>query len=146
MAGCWPRLETLLLTAVFPNEILCSFSRLMVIDEILDRRSTAATLWLALAAAGVYLFIYEPGRSGFFPVCPFRALLHGHLAAAFMLNPLMVLLLPCLLYALVSHTHAMLVGRPLKKNILPAKYIYALFGTVLFFWIFRNTPFYPFPS
>ena len=135
----------------------------MVIDEILDRRSTAVTLWLALAAAGVYLFIYEPGRSGFFPVCPFRALtgftcpgcgttrglhqlLHGHLAAAFMLNPLMALLLPCLLYALVRHTHATFVGRPLKKNILPAKYIYALFGIVLFFWIFRNTPFYPFPS
>jgi hypothetical protein len=135
----------------------------MVVDEIFNRRLTVATLWLALAAAGVYLFIFEPGKSGFFPVCPFRALtgftcpgcgstrglhqfLHGHLAAAFMLNPLLVLLLPCLLYALVRHTNAVLRGRPPKGNTLPAKYIYALFGIVLFFWIFRNTPFYPFPA
>ena len=135
----------------------------MVVDEIFNRRLTVATLWLALAAAGVYLFIFEPGKSGFFPVCPFRALtgftcpgcgstrglhqfLHGHLAAAFMLNPLMVLLLPSLLYALVRHTNAVLLGRPPKGNTLPAKYIYALFGIVLFFWIFRNTPFYPFPA
>jgi hypothetical protein len=135
----------------------------MVVDEIFNRRLTVATLWLALAAAGVYLFIFEPGKSRFFPACPFRALtgftcpgcgstrglhqfLHGHLAAAFMLNPLMVLLLPCLLYALVRHTNAVLRGRSPKGNTLPAKYIYALFGIVLFFWIFRNTPFYPFPS
>jgi hypothetical protein len=134
----------------------------MVIDELFNRRLTVGT-WLVLAAAGVYLFIFEPGKSGFFPVCPFRALtgftcpgcgitrglhqlLHGHLSAAFSLNPLMVLLLPSLLYGLVRHTNAVLPGRALKRNSLPAQYNYALFGLVLFFWIFRNTPFYPFPS
>jgi hypothetical protein len=135
----------------------------MFVDEIVNRGLSVATIWLTLVVAGVYLFIFEPGRSGFFPLCPFRALtgftcpgcgttrglhqlLHGNLTAAFMLNPLMVLVTPFLLYALIRHTGSVMLGKPVKGNIVPAKYIYALFGFVLFFWIFRNTPFYPFPS
>jgi len=135
----------------------------MFVDEIVNRSLTVATIWLTLVVAGVYLFIFEPGRSGFFPLCPFRALtgftcpgcgttrglhqlLHGNLTGAFMLNPLMVLATPFLLYALIRHTGSVMLRRPVKGNLVPAKYIYALFAFVLFFWIFRNTPFYPFPS
>jgi hypothetical protein len=33
-----------------------------------------------------------------------------------------------------------------RPNALPARYIYALFVVIVSFWIFRNTPFYPFVS
>src|SRR5687767_9946485 len=69
------------------------------------RRSTVIAIWSLLAAGAVYLFVFEPGRSGFFPICPFRFLtgftcpgcgttralhqiLHGHILTAFTLNPL----------------------------------------------------------
>jgi hypothetical protein len=73
-------------------------------------------------------------------------LLHGDVVAAFELNPLMVLSLPFLLYALLRYTNAAVRGRPLKVNHLNAKYIWALLVVILSFWIFRNTHFYPFPS
>jgi hypothetical protein len=134
----------------------------MTFDEVVNRRLTVAFLWLTLAAGAAYLFFFEPGKSGFFPVCPFRALtgftcpgcgstrglhhlLHGELLGAFQLNPLIVLVLPFLLFALVRYTYAVLRGKPMKKNQLDAKYIWMLFVVVLSFWVFRNTPWYPFP-
>jgi hypothetical protein len=131
--------------------------------ETLNPRLLAAFSWLILAVAGVYLFIFEPGKSGFFPVCPFRlltglacpgcgssrgvhALVHGDIVAAFKFNPLFVLSLPFLLYVLVRFTNAAIHGRQLKGNRLDARYIWTIFGVVLFFWVFRNTPFYPFAS
>jgi hypothetical protein len=135
----------------------------MVVDEIVNRRLSVFLLWLAIGVAGVLLFVLEPGKSAFLPVCPFRALtgftcpgcgtarglhqlLHGDLAAAFQLNPLLILALPFLLYALLSYTNTVLREKPIRRNALAAKYIWALFGFVLFFWVFRNTPFYPFAS
>jgi hypothetical protein len=73
-------------------------------------------------------------------------LLHGNVATAFQLNPFLILALPFFLYALLSYTNTVLRGKPIKRNTLPAKYIWALFAFVLFFWVFRNTPFYPFES
>ena len=136
----------------------------MRLDEIvLSRPCRAALIWATLAAGATYLFIFEPGKSGFFPVCPFRAitgftcpgcgstrglhrLLHGDLFAAFEFNPLLILSLPFLFYALVRYTNAAMRGRPLKGNQLNAKYIWLLFVVILSFWVFRNTPIYPFPS
>ena len=120
-------------------------------------------LWSTLAAGAIVLFVLEPGKSPFLPGCPFRALtgftcpgcgttralhhlLHGNLLAAFQLNPLLILSLPFLLYALLRYTNTVLRGQPINRNSLAAKYIWALFGIVLFFWIFRNTPVYPFVS
>jgi hypothetical protein len=131
--------------------------------EALNPRLLAAFSWLTLAVAGVYLFIFEPGKSGLFPICPFRAftgfacpgcgstrgmhaLMHGDVVAAFKFNPLLFLSLPFLLYALVRFTNAAFHGRQVKGNQLDAKYIWTIFVVVLFFWIFRNTPFYPFAS
>lgn len=124
---------------------------------------TAAFIWLTLALGATYLFIFEPGKTGFFPACPFRALtgftcpgcgstrglhrlLHGDVVAAFELNPLMVLSLPFLLYALLRYTDAAVRGRPLKRIRLNATYIWLLLVVIMSFWVFRNTPFYPFPS
>ena len=73
-------------------------------------------------------------------------ILHGHFVAAFMLNPLFLLAIPFLLYALFRYSAGVMRGERPRHNTLPASYIYALFVIVVSFWIFRNTPFYPFVS
>lgn len=127
------------------------------------RRSTLFAIWLLLAAGAVYLLIFEPGRSGFFPVCPFRFLtgltcpgcgttraayqiLHGHFVTAFTLNPLFLISSPLMLFAFLRYSLIVLRGGIPRPNALPAPYIYAIFFVVVSFWIFRNTPFYPFVS
>ena len=134
----------------------------MKFDEIVNKRLTALLIWSSIALGATYLFIFEPGKTGFFPACPFRTLtgftcpgcgstrglhrlLHGDIVSALKFNPLMVLLLPFLLYALVRYTVAAVRGRPLQRHNLDPKYIWILFGVIMSFWIFRNTRFYPFP-
>ncbi len=131
--------------------------------EFMYRRSTVAGIWLLLIAGAVYLFVFEPGRTGFFPPCLFRLMtsfncpgcgttralhemMHGHFQTAFMLNPLLLLSIPFLLAAFMRYTVTVLRGRIPRKNALPAPYIYAIFFIVAGFWIFRNTPLYPFVS
>jgi len=128
-----------------------------------NRRVVAAFTWLTISAAGVYLYIFEPGKSGFFPLCPFRALtglncpgcgttrslhqlLHGNLTDAFKLNPLVVIALPFLFWALVRYTNSAITGGPPRSTNLRPQYVWPVVGLVISFWIFRNTPFYPFPS
>jgi Protein of unknown function (DUF2752) len=132
-------------------------------SELIYRRSTVITIWLWLLAGSVYLYVFEPGKTGIFPPCLFRTLtgltcpgcgstramhqiLHGHFAAAFMLNPLFLLAIPFLLYAFLRYSVVVLRGGVPRQNALPASYIYALFVIVVSFWIFRNTPLYPFAS
>lgn len=130
---------------------------------ILRRRLQAFALWLLLAGGAVYLFIFQPGRTGFFPACPFHTLtglncpgcgttrglhqlLHGHFVAAFELNPLMMLMLPVIGYFLIVYTSVVLSGRPMPQFRVPAKYLWLLSALILGFWIFRNTSVYPFPA
>jgi hypothetical protein len=125
------------------------------------RRSTVIFIWLSLLAGAAYLFAFQPGKTGFFPPCPFRMLtgflcpgcgstramhqiLHGHVVAAFMLNPLLLLALPFLLFALLRYSVIVMRGGVPRPNAMPAAYLYALFVIIVSFWIFRNTPFYPF--
>ena len=131
--------------------------------DAMYRRSTVIIIWSLLLAGAAYLFVFEPGKSGFFPACPFRLLtgftcpgcgttralheiLHGHFAAAFMLNPLLLLAIPFLLFALLRYSVIVMRGGVPRPNALPAPVIYALFVIIVSFWIFRNTPFYPFVS
>jgi hypothetical protein len=127
------------------------------------RRSTVIAIWSLLVAGAVYLFLFEPGKSGFFLPCMFRLLtgftcpgcgitralhqvLHGHFINAFTLNPLFVLLIPFLILAFLRYSVIVMRGGVPRRNALPAVYIYALFFAILSFWIFRNTPYYPFVS
>jgi len=135
----------------------------MRFDEVAKTRLGVLLFWLSLAAASGYLLLFEPGKSGFFLACPFRKitgftcpgcgstramhrLIHGDVIAAFQFNPLFVLALPLLFYVLVRYTDAAIRGKTVNPNKLNAKYIWALFVVILSFWIFRNTPFYPFVS
>ena len=130
---------------------------------MLNRRFTVVLLWLVMAVGSVCLYVLEPGKSRLLPVCPFRALtgftcpgcgstrgmhqlLHGNFVAAFEFNPLLLLALPFLLYALLSYSHRVMNGLTAQPNRLAPKYIYTIFGVILFFWVFRNTPLYPFVS
>jgi hypothetical protein len=129
--------------------------------EFFNRRITVILLWLGGALAGVALFVLQPGKTPWLPICPFRALtgflcpgcgstrgmhqlLHGNIIAAFELNPLLLIALPFLFVALLDYTHRVMTNRPLRHNTLAPKYIYTIFGVVLFFWVFRNSPWYPF--
>ncbi|HEX6732387.1 MAG TPA: DUF2752 domain-containing protein [Pyrinomonadaceae bacterium] len=132
-------------------------------NELSNLRLIVVATWLGLAATGAYLFIFEPGKTGFFPICLFRALtgllcpgcgatramhqlLHGHFLEAFELNPLLLIGLPFLFVALVRYSILAVRGITPRKNILPASIIYALFFIIVSFWIIRNTSVYPFES
>lgn len=132
-------------------------------DDLVNRRITLAATWLAVLTASVYAFIFEPGKSGIFPACMFRTLtglacpgcgstralhqlLHGHIVNAFVLNPLLLVVLPILLYLLVRHTGWAITGATPVRNRLPASAIYGIFFLLLSFWVIRNTPIYPFVS
>jgi hypothetical protein len=63
-----------------------------------------------------------------------------------MLNPLFLLAIPFLLFALVRYSVVVMRGGVPRHNTLPPSVIYALFFVVVSFWILRNTPVYPFVS
>jgi hypothetical protein len=139
------------------------FTALIKPEEIVRRPLAVVLIWLSIAVATVYLFIFEPGRTGLFLNCPFRLLtgfncpgcgttrgihrlLHGDISGAFQFNPLMMLVLPILFFVLVRHTIDVFRHQPLRSNRLSPGYIWVFFVVVMTFWIFRNTPYYPFFS
>jgi hypothetical protein len=125
----------------------------------------AGGVWLSLAAISVFLFFFNPASPAnqFFPKCPFRMvtgfqcpgcgstracyhLLHLDLIAAFKLNPLMVLTLPFIIYGLLGYTKSALTGQPQRRVFIPPLYLWGWLVAMILFWIFRNTPWYPFVS
>ena len=115
----------------------------------------------ACLCSGVAVYWLDPSTSGVFPACPFRAvtgmycpgcgtlralhaLLHGSVGPAFMLNPLAMMVLPLVGYALVSLIVEVARGRPLPRLFDSPRYTWALFIVVVSFWVLRNIPLYPF--
>jgi hypothetical protein len=130
-------------------------------DATARRRLFALTLTGAILAGLVYLRLFNPAGSNLYPSCPFYAwtgfycpgcgtlrglhqLLHGHLAAAFGLNPLMVLMLPLMIYVFISYALVGIRGRGLPGLFLPPPLIWALFWILMSYWVLRNIPLYPF--
>ena len=135
----------------------------MVVEESIYQRLKVSAVWCALTLGATYLYLFNPATGAGYPACPFRMitglqcpgcgslrglhqLLHGHPLAAFKLSPLMAVTLPFLLFVLFLSTRAAITGRPQPKLFIPAKYIWTFLAVVVFFWIFRNTPLYPFVS
>jgi hypothetical protein len=125
----------------------------------------ASFTWLGLAAGAIFLFFFNPASPAnqFFPKCPFRLvtgcqcpgcgstralyeLLHLHPIAAFKFNPLMVLTMPFIVFGLLGFTKSALTGQPHRRVFIPPLYLWAWLVLLIFFWIFRNTPWYPFVS
>ena len=115
----------------------------------------------AVAVAAVLLRVFDPATSGIFPPCPvyyltgwycpgcgslraMHQLLHGHLWAAWAMNPLTVVLMPFLAYGLASHLLFEIRRRGLPQPLLSAVWVRALCAAILLFGIVRNLPFYPF--
>jgi len=122
-------------------------------------------VWLGLLAVGGVLFFFNPASPAnqFFPKCPFRTLtgmqcpgcgstralyqfLHLHPVAAFKLNPLFMLTLPFIVYGFLGYTKSAVTGQPQRRLFVPSFYLWAWLVLMIFFWIFRNTPWYPFAS
>ena len=123
----------------------------------------ATIVWFTIAIGSLVLLFFNPTTTGFFPVCPFRALtglqcpgcgstracyqlMHLHPIAAFKLNPLMMLTLPFILYGLAGFTKSAVTGKPQRRIFIPSIYLWAWLAALIFFWVFRNTPWYPFVS
>jgi len=124
-----------------------------------------AAAWLTLVTGALFLFFFNPASPSnqFFPKCPFRLLtglqcpgcgstrafyqlLHLHPIAAFKLNPLMILTLPFIVYGFLGHTKSAITGSPHRRVFIPSLYLWGWLAVMVFFWIFRNTPWYPFVS
>ncbi len=71
-------------------------------------------------------------------------LLHGNLAGAWGYNPLMVLCLPVMAYAVVSVAIFAALGRKLAEPRVPPKAAWAALVIIVAYWVLRNVPVYPF--
>ena len=124
-----------------------------------------AGIWLGLAAVAVFLFFFNPSSPAnqFFPKCPFRLLtglqcpgcgstracyhlLHLDPITAFKFNPLMILTLPFIVYGFLGYTKSAITGQPQRRIFIPTRDLWTWLVVMIFFWIFRNTPWYPFVS
>jgi Protein of unknown function (DUF2752) len=127
----------------------------------LGKRRLLAAMVLLGSAAIILLRVFDPATSGIFPPCPIRyltglycpgcgslramhALLHGELARAWAMNPLMIVMLPFVTYGLVSAALLELRGNGLPEVMLPAKWIRAFCVVVVLYAVARNLPLYPF--
>ena len=129
------------------------------------QRFIAAMIWAGLSAASLFLFFFNPASPAnqWFPKCPFRLmtgwqcpgcgatracyqLLHLHPVAAFKLNPLFVMTLPFIAFAFLSYTRSAVTGKPQRHVFVPANYLWIWIAVLACFWVFRNTPWYPFVS
>jgi len=144
---------------------MTSFRFIPITYDRTRQLTIAAFIWFGIAAGSLFLFLFNPSNPAnqFFPKCPFRLitglqcpgcgttracyqLLHLHPVAAFKLNPLTMMTLPFLIYGLAGFTKSAITGEPQRRVFIPTFYLWAWIGAIIFFWIFRNTPWYPFVS
>ena len=118
-------------------------------------------LWCGAAAAVsalIALYLFNPTQFGFYPQCllykatglhcpgcgslrAMHALLHGHVKAAFGLNPLAVLLAPAGLCGWIIQRRK---DKNWSTSQIPAAWIWLLLATLITYGILRNIPAWPF--
>jgi hypothetical protein len=106
----------------------------------------------AILAVLLAAYFINPSQAGFLPPCMFHhmtglhcpgcgasralhQLAHGNLLTALSYNPLLVLMLPALVYLLFRQPPGMFRD---------ARWAWVLGGVVILYWILRNIPVYPF--
>jgi hypothetical protein len=114
---------------------------------------------LALTAAVAVLFVFDPSTAGFFPVCALHELTgwqcpgcgglravhqlsHGHIAAAWRLNPFVVGLLPVALWLGVREAARAFTGREWPGLVTRPVFGWLLAGGLVLFGVLRNVPFH----
>jgi hypothetical protein len=112
----------------------------------------------ATTAAVAMLYLFDPATAGFYPVCGLHQLTglqcpgcgglraahqlaHGHLAAAWRLNPLAVALIPVALWLGVREAEQALTGRRRSGLAVRPVFGWLLAGAVVLFGLLRNVPF-----
>ena len=124
-------------------------------------RPTALTLLALFAAvAGVVLFCFDPRQYHFYPVCFFHKttgllcpgcgalralhqLLHGHLAAAFHFNPVVIVSLPILAWIGARYGWQKVRNQPASLGFRPL-WLWLILTAVLVVSVLRNLPGAPF--
>ena len=144
---------------------MTNFHFVPVAIDVARQRTMAVVIWLGLGVIAIFLFFFNSASPAnqWFPKCPFRLLtgwqcpgcgttracyqlLHLHPVAAFKLNPLMVMTLPFIIYGFLGFTRSAITGKPQRRIFIPSTYLWAWLVVLVFFWVFRNTPWYPFVS
>ncbi|WP_243718432.1 DUF2752 domain-containing protein [Actinomadura sp. KC06] len=131
-----------------------------------DRAAVAGALRLlrpgavlaAAVAAVSYVAAVDPNEDGHYPTCPFlsvtglqcpgcgsmrtvHALAHGRIDDAVGLNVLAVAAIPLMAFFWLRWARARALDRPVRTKASHPALIWALFGTIMLFWLVRNLPF-----
>jgi hypothetical protein len=123
------------------------------------RTGTVLAATLALTASVAVLFVYDPSTAGFFPVCALHELTgwqcpgcgglravhqlsHGHLAAAWQLNPFVIVLLPVALWLGLREAARAFAGRTWPGLVTRPVFAWLLAGALVLFGVLRNVPFH----
>jgi hypothetical protein len=110
---------------------------------------------LAASSGVVVLYFFDPATSGFYPVCPLHQitglqcpgcgglralhqLLHGHLGAAWRLNPLVVILLPAGLWLGLREGAGLGAGPTGRGPAVRPVYGWAAAAALVVFGVLRN--------
>ena len=123
------------------------------------RIGAVVAVTLAGTAAAAVLFVFDPSTAGFYPVCTLHELTgwqcpgcgglralhqlsHGHIAAAWRLNPFLVALLPAGLWLGLREMARALTGRQWPGLVTRPVFAWLLAGALVLFGILRNVPFH----
>jgi hypothetical protein len=126
------------------------------------RIAAVAAAAIVVGTGVVVLFVFDPSTAGFFPVCTLHEmtglqcpgcgglravhqLTHGHLAAAWRLNPLVVALFPVGLWLGLREIARTFAGREWPGLVTRPLFAWLLAGTMVLFGILRNVPFHAGP-
>jgi hypothetical protein len=126
-------------------------------------RTWVLVLAAALAAVALVLYVCEPSRAPWFPVCLFHQLtgwqcpgcgaarglhhlLHGRLLDAFRCNPLLMLSLPAFAYGSLRGAWRAWQGLPYEPWPRPGRWAYGLAALLVVYWVVRNLPGFPRPA
>ena len=130
---------------------------------MLNTRRLAALV--AVGSAGIIagtfiLYRFNPVTAGFYPKCVFHSLtgldcpgcgatralyqlVHGHVAAAFRLNPMLMFYAPVLTFGAGETARAWVTGEEPKALTTRPWLAWAITASIIGWWIVRNTPLWP---
>jgi len=118
-------------------------------------------LLFCVIPGGAFLYFVPPGEGSVYPPCFFHTmtgfycpgcgitravyhLLHGEFIRALSYNPLVVPLFLLALSAIIARLYSLFTGKRLNFPDISTRFAWLLVFLVLFYWIARNLPFFPF--
>lgn len=117
---------------------------------------------IGIGLLALLFYQYNPAESSFFIPCPFHhitglhcpgcgsqralhQLIHFNIYDAFRYNPLLVVIFPLVIWALVIRVYNFIYQTKYRVTLFYNNiWVYGFFGIVILFWVARNIPFEPF--